>query len=325
MSEKSQKSRKTAAKPAPPPKPSAGKSPSAKTKAAAAVAGAPATKPKAAKRPQPTTARDTAPPPPPKETLPPPAAAQLSGDQQRMLENLSTNLARAAMTAQGAIAEAALRNADRPAALSTDPFHIAPALTEVMGKLASQPDRLVRAQADLLSRYMDLWQSTARRMAGETPAPVASPAKGDKRFLDPDWSENPVFDVMKQSYLVTADWLNSLVGDVEGVDPMARRRVEFFMKLLTDAFSPTNFLASNPTALREIMVTGGESLVRGMKTSPPTSPAAAGSFRSARPTMNSSRSGRMSPPRLERWCFRTSCFSCYSSRRPPSRSTRSRC
>ncbi|MAK81056.1 class I poly(R)-hydroxyalkanoic acid synthase [Phenylobacterium sp.] len=265
MSEKSQKSRKTAAKPAPPPKPSAGKSPSAKTKAAAAVAGAPATKPKAAKRPQPTTARDTAPPPPPKETLPPPAAAQLSGDQQRMLENLSTNLARAAMTAQGAIAEAALRNADRPAALSTDPFHIAPALTEVMGKLASQPDRLVRAQADLLSRYMDLWQSTARRMAGETPAPVASPAKGDKRFLDPDWSENPVFDVMKQSYLVTADWLNSLVGDVEGVDPMARRRVEFFMKLLTDAFSPTNFLASNPTALREIMVTGGESLVRGME------------------------------------------------------------
>ncbi|MFT4935008.1 MAG: polyhydroxyalkanoate synthase [Pseudoalteromonas distincta] len=263
MSEKSPKSRKTAAKPAPPPKPSAGKSPSAKTKAAATAP--PAAKPKAAKRPQPTTARDTAPPPPPKETLPPPAAAQLSADQQRMLENLSTNLARAAMTAQGAIAEAALRNADRPAALSTDPFHIAPALTEVMGKLASQPDRLVRAQADLLSRYMDLWQSTARRMAGETPAPVASPAKGDKRFLDPDWSENPVFDVMKQSYLVTADWLNSLVGDVEGVDPMARRRVEFFMKLLTDAFSPTNFLASNPTALREIMATGGESLVRGME------------------------------------------------------------
>ena len=263
MSEKSPKSRKTAAKSAPPPKPSAGKSPSAKTKAAATAA--PAAKPKAAKRPQPTTARDTAPPPPPKETLPPPAAAQLSADQQRMLENLSTNLARAAMTAQGAIAEAALRNADRPAALSTDPFHIAPALTEVMGKLASQPDRLVRAQADLLSRYMDLWQSTARRMAGETPAPVASPAKGDKRFLDPDWSENPVFDVMKQSYLVTADWLNSLVGDVEGVDPMARRRVEFFMKLLTDAFSPTNFLASNPTALREIMATGGESLVRGME------------------------------------------------------------
>jgi len=264
MSEKSPKSRKSAAKSAPPAKPASSKSPSTKSKAATDAA-----KPKAAKRSAPEAAPQQPQQkqqPPPKEAVPPPpAAAQLSLDQQRMLETLSTNLARAAMTAQGAIAEAALRNADRPAALSTDPFHIAPALTEVMGKLASQPDRLVRAQADLLSRYMDLWQSTARRMTGETPAPVASPAKGDKRFLDPDWSENPVFDVMKQSYLVTADWLNSLVGHVEGVDPMARRRVEFFMKLLTDAFSPTNFLASNPTALREIMATGGESLVRGME------------------------------------------------------------
>ena len=70
---------------------------------------------------------------------------------------------------------------------------------------------------------------------------------------------------MKQSYLVTADWLQGLVSGVEDVEPISRRRVEFFMKLLTDAFSPTNFLASNPTAMREIMATGGESLVRGME------------------------------------------------------------
>jgi len=194
-----------------------------------------------------------------------PAFPDLTAEQRRLLETLSANLARAAMTAQGAIAEAALRQADRPAALSTDPFHIGPALTEVMGKLARQPDRLLRAQADLLTRYMDLWQTTARRMAGETPDPIAQPPKGDKRFLDPDWSDNPVFDVMKQSYLVTADWLQGLVGGVDDVEPISRRRVEFFMKLLTDAFSPTNFLASNPTAMREIMATGGESLVRGME------------------------------------------------------------
>ncbi len=195
----------------------------------------------------------------------PAGAPELTAEQRQLIENLSANLARAALTAQGAIAEAALRQADRPAALSPDPFRVAPALTEVMGRLASQPDRLVRAQADLLSRYMDLWQATARRMAGETPAPVTQPQKGDKRFLDADWSENPVFDVMKQSYLLTSDWLQSLVGGVEGVDALTRRRVEFFMKLLTDAFAPTNFLASNPSALREVMATGGESLVRGME------------------------------------------------------------
>ena len=178
---------------------------------------------------------------------------------------MSANLARATLTAQGAIAEAALRQADRPAALSPDPFHVGPALTEVMGRLAAQPDRLMRAQAELFTRYMELWHATTRRLSGETSDAVVRPAKGDKRFVDPDWSVNPMFDVMKQSYLLTSNWLNDLVAEVEGVDPLNKRRVEFFMKMLTDAFSPSNFLISNPAALREIAATNGESLLHGME------------------------------------------------------------
>jgi len=217
-------------------------------------------------------------PPLPEERLPPAdmqgaAAASpaldipaMTAEQRAQVEKLSMNLARAALTAQGAIAEMALRQADRPAALSPDPFHVAPALTEVMGRLAAQPDRLMRAQADLFASYLDLWQATARRMGGgEASEPVAAPARGDKRFADPDWAENPVFDVIKQSYLLTANWMNGLVAQVDDVEPMTKRRVEFFMKMLTDAFSPSNFLASNPAALREVMATGGESLVRGME------------------------------------------------------------
>ncbi|MFC4441525.1 class I poly(R)-hydroxyalkanoic acid synthase [Caulobacter henricii] len=191
--------------------------------------------------------------------------AMMSPDQRNMLETLSANLARAAVTAQGAIAEAALRQADRPAALNADPFHVAPAMNEVMSRLAAQPDLMLRAQADLFSRYMDLWQSAARRAAGEDTQPVVAPASGDKRFNDPDWAANPMFDMMKQSYLLTSNWLNGLVSEVDGVDPASKRRVEFFTKMLTDAFSPSNFLISNPAALREVMQTNGESLVRGME------------------------------------------------------------
>ena len=100
----------------------------------------------------------------------------LTPAQRESLEKLSLNLARAAMTAQGAIAEAALRQADRPSALTPDPFHVAPALTEVMARLTAQPDRLMRAQADLFTRYMDLWKVAAQRATGETAAEVASPA-----------------------------------------------------------------------------------------------------------------------------------------------------
>jgi polyhydroxyalkanoate synthase len=207
-------------------------------------------------------------PEPPKgsgSTALPDLEAFLSPDQRQMLETLSANLARAAVTAQGAIAEAALRQADRPAALSADPFHVGPAFNEVMTSLAAQPDRLLRAQADLFSRYMDLWQSAARKMTGEQAQPVVAPAAGDKRFSDPDWASNPMFDMMKQSYLLSSNWLNELVSQAQGVDPGSKRRVEFFTKMLTDAFSPSNFLISNPAALREVRQSNGESLVRGMQ------------------------------------------------------------
>jgi polyhydroxyalkanoate synthase len=212
------------------------------------------------------SAAEAAPQPKP-ASQPPPMfeSASFNPEQRAQIEALSMNLARAALTAQGAIAEMALRQAERPAALSPDPFHVGPALTQVMGRLAAQPDRMMRAQADLFSKYLDLWQTTARRATGDAADPVVAPAKGDKRFLDPDWSDNPVFDAIKQSYLLTANFLNDMVSDVEGVDPLEKRRVEFFMRMLTDAFAPSNFLASNPTALREVMATGGQSLLKGME------------------------------------------------------------
>jgi polyhydroxyalkanoate synthase len=227
--------------------------------------------PKAAKSaPAPQAASERADPSPPSTPVDAASTAKvlehLSPQQRETLERMSMNLARAAMTAQGAIAEAALRNADRPAALSPDPFHVGSALNEVMGQLASQPDRLMRAQADLFNRYMDLWKASAQRAAGgETAAPTAVPAKGDKRFLDPDWTTNPVFDVIKQSYLITSGWLNDLVGSVDGVEPLTKRRVEFFTRMLTDALSPSNFLLSNPAALREAMETQGASIAKGME------------------------------------------------------------
>jgi polyhydroxyalkanoate synthase len=190
----------------------------------------------------------------------------LTPANREAIETLSMNLARAALTAQGAMAEAALRRADQATTMSRDPFNIAPAISEVMGQLARQPERLMRAQADLFTRYLDLWQSTARRIAdGQAVEPVVKPAAGDRRFADHEWQSNPLFDVIKQSYLLQSNWLNDLVSGVEDVEPQTKRRAEFFMKMLTDAFSPSNFLISNPAALREVVETRGESLVRGMQ------------------------------------------------------------
>ena len=190
----------------------------------------------------------------------------LAPENRAALETLSMNLARAALTAQGAFADAALRQADKPPSMNADPFGAGPAMSEVLNALAAQPDRLMQAQADLFSRYMELWQATARRVAaGEEVTPVIAPYPGDRRFNDPEWEKNPVFDVIKQSYLLSSNWLNDLVSGVQDIDPQTKRRAEFFMKMMTDAFSPSNFLISNPAALREAVETRGESLVRGME------------------------------------------------------------
>ena len=194
-----------------------------------------------------------------------PTSGQMTADAMKAFQELSTNLARAAMIAQGAITEAAMRQADQPSSLPNDPFRVGPAFTGMMTRLASQPDKVMKAQAELFSGYMNLWQSTARRMAGESPEPVIQPERGDRRFSDPAWSENPVFDAIKQSYLLSSNWLNSLVSAADGGDAEENRRVEFFTKMLTDAFSPSNFLMSNPAAINEAMRTKGESLVRGME------------------------------------------------------------
>ncbi|CAN5392935.1 class I poly(R)-hydroxyalkanoic acid synthase [soil metagenome] len=179
-----------------------------------------------------------------------------------MLETLSLNIAKAAMTAQAAMTGMAMSGAgkDPGAAMNPDPFNVGPAMTSVMTSLASKPEKLFTAQADLFSRYLDLWASTTRRAAGEEPTPSK-----DKRFKDPAWSENPMFDMMRQSYLVTSNWMNGLISSVEDVDPLTKRRAEFFTKLLTDAFSPANFLASNPAALKAMAESNGESLVKGMQ------------------------------------------------------------
>ena len=241
-----------------------------KAKTAPAKVKSPAPAAKAAK---PKAAKPVPPPESPPPVTPPKAdearapafdpIALLDPDQREALERLSMNLAKAAMTAQGAVAEAALRQADRPAALSTDPFKVGPALGEVMGQLAKDPDKLMRAQAELFGDYMELWRQTSLRASGAEPTPVVEPARGDRRFSDPDWRENAMFDVMKQSYLLTSNWLNKLVSSAEGVEPMTQRRVEFFTRMLTDAFSPSNFLISNPAALKEAMRSDGASLVKG--------------------------------------------------------------
>jgi len=128
---------------------------------------------------------------------------------------------------------------------------------------------MMQAQADLMKGYLDLWSNTTRHfMAGEddaAAAPVIEPEKGDKRWKSEDWSTNPVFNAIKQSYLLNQHFLMGLVRNVDGVDERTRRKVEFLTRQMTDALSPTNFALTNPDVIRETMISRGENLTRGLQ------------------------------------------------------------
>ncbi|MGH2341182.1 class I poly(R)-hydroxyalkanoic acid synthase [Segnochrobactraceae bacterium EtOH-i3] len=136
---------------------------------------------------------------------------------------------------------------------------------EVSEYWLSNPQRAVDAQARLWTGYMDLWQSNLRRLVGEPAKPAALPDPKDKRFKDPEWSDNQFFDFIKQVYLITTRWADDLVHEADGLDAHTKHKAEFYMKQIANAVSPSNFLLTNPELLRETLTSNGENLARGMK------------------------------------------------------------
>ncbi|MDR3438824.1 class I poly(R)-hydroxyalkanoic acid synthase [Telmatospirillum sp.] len=145
-----------------------------------------------------------------------------------------------------------------------DPLHIGDAFFEMTTRLMSDPAKLVEAQMGLWQDYMQLWQTTTRRLLGEEPVPVAVPDKADRRFKDKLWEENEVFDFIKQSYLLTARWVQGVVHNVDGLDDHTAKKVDFYTRQFVDAMAPSNFVATNPEVLRATVESGGENLVKGL-------------------------------------------------------------
>ena len=146
-----------------------------------------------------------------------------------------------------------------------DPLNLTGTFTALLKGMAANPTVLLEAQFQLWRDYMGLWERTTTRMLGGSAKPIVSPASGDKRFKDKDWEENQVFDFIKQSYLLTANWMQDTVAKVNGdLDDKTAKRIAFYTKQFADAIAPTNFVLTNPEVLRTTLQSNGENLVKGL-------------------------------------------------------------
>ena len=185
----------------------------------------------------------------------------LTAAESEKMQAAFTNIAE---RSQKLLAEFAERyQADGPA--PADPLKLTQTFMDFTAKMLADPDKLVAAQMELWQQYMQLWQATAQRMMGHKAEPVAEPAKGDKRFNDPAWKDEVVFDYLKQSYLLTARWLQGTVKEVGGVDAKTAQKVEFYTRQFVDALSPSNFAMTNPQVIKATVESKGENLVKGLQ------------------------------------------------------------
>jgi polyhydroxyalkanoate synthase len=153
----------------------------------------------------------------------------------------------------------ALESVAAEAVLGANPFvslsvpQVISAAGRLLTRLGVRP-RAVSRQLGVLAKDLALVA------AGRS---TLTPAKGDKRWKDPAWEENPVYRRVQQTYLAVCATVDRAI-DEAGLDVKSDMRGRFAVGLVTEALAPTNSPLS-PTVVKRAFDTGGASLLRGAR------------------------------------------------------------
>ncbi len=190
-----------------------------------------------------------------------PSLAELFAGQDPMrLQVLLTTLALANTESQALLAEVLTGSGPLGTVAQGDPMGAGDAFRQVGTNLALNPAALMQANLELMQGWMKLWQEFAMEtLTGETPP------ERDKRFSDPEWQNNPGFRFIRKAYEVNTTWLMGLADHAVNLPEPIHLRAKFFTQQLTDSLAPTNFLGTNPQALRAFLESGGESVLAGIR------------------------------------------------------------
>jgi polyhydroxyalkanoate synthase len=114
---------------------------------------------------------------------------------------------------------------------------------------------------DVLQAQNAWWKEAVTAWSAMLPG---SGIAGDRRFNGARWEE-PLFDLIRQSYTAVADQLLKGVDAVEGLDPKQKEQLRFATRSFVDAMSPANFALTNPQVLDRIFETRGKNLLTGLE------------------------------------------------------------
>lgn len=130
--------------------------------------------------------------------------------------------------------------------------------------LSQQPETLIKNQTNWWQQQLQIMQN-AIQTTDESVAPVISEERGDRRFKDEQWQQNPWFNYIKQSYLLFGKSLLQNIRDTQGLDEKQKERLEFFARQTINSLAPSNFISTNPELLKLTLESKGENLVKGFE------------------------------------------------------------
>ncbi len=164
---------------------------------------------------------------------------------------------------------------------SLDPLGMVMPLLNAQWAWLTHPQELAETVAGFSARLLALQQHSLRRMLGLPSEDVERPHPDDTRFSDPVWTEAATWDLVKEGYLAVTHQIQDMLYQTPGLPSRERRRAAFWWRKWLNAMAPTNFLLTNPVAIRKAIESQGMSLIRGMENL--LADLAAGEIRMTRP------------------------------------------
>jgi polyhydroxyalkanoate synthase len=145
-----------------------------------------------------------------------------------------------------------------------DPADFGGSLLSVIARAAGRPAEVAAASLQFGATLARIWPVATSRWLGSEVAPPVPFDAGDRRFADPAWEGNPGYFAVRQAYLAARRLSEDLLAAGRG-NPLASQKAQLAVGFSFDALAPTNFLATNPAAIKKAFETGGASLLAGAR------------------------------------------------------------
>lgn len=161
--------------------------------------------------------------------------------------------------------QAAVRAMDHAVETNLDPMGMVTPLLHAQLAWLSHPQEMAEAVAGFSGSLMALQWHAWRRTLGLPSPDVEKPHPDDTRFADPIWQESVTWDLIKEWYLLLTHHTQDKLFETPGMSSKDRRRAAFWWRKWLNAVAPTNFLLTNPVAMRKAIESHGDSLISGLR------------------------------------------------------------